>query len=135
LTAEGRREAHLAGAAMAGRGIAPDLVLCSTALRTRQTLSGVLSELTPNPEVRFLSELFGRGDYQEIVRAQAGGAATVLVVGHNPFIQETTLELADAGADEPERRFPPSAFAVLTSPGGWSGIRETGMRLGEFVLP
>ena len=135
LTPEGLKEAQGAGAAMSGRSIAPDLVLCSTALRTRQTLSGALRELRPDPEIRFLPELFDGGDYQAIVLAHARGAATILVVGHNPFIQEATLTLMDGGAEEPERRFPPAAFAVLTSPGSWAGIRAGRMRLEEFVLP
>ena len=139
LKRRGREEAAKVGATLAGMGEAPDLVLCSTSLRTRQTLEGVMAGLQVEPEVLFLSSLFEGPNYAEIIRDEAGDAASLLVVGHNPFIQEGALTLSadrrTPDGEAPGGHFPPGAFAVLTGDGKWRDLRPGTLRLAAFVKP
>src|SRR5262249_46350697 len=70
-----------------------DLVVCSTARRTRQTVKPVAAEL--GCEVVYDERLYG-ADIDEVlavVRTLPEACDTVMVVGHNPSMEEVTLEL------------------------------------------
>ena len=135
----GREQAAELGRVLTDRGERPDLVLCSTALRTRETWDGIAPALGGQVEVRYLRSLFEGPDYEAIIRAETGDAAAVLVIGHNPFIQDLAASLAaDRRAPDggrPAEHFPPAAFAVLASDGQWRDIGTATMRLLAFVKP
>jgi phosphohistidine phosphatase len=139
LTKGGRKESVAAGRAFAERGEKIDLVLSSDAKRTRETWDGVTEELEMRPEVRFLPSLFEAGDYLPIVRAEAGEAKCVLLIGHNPAMHATAMRLAAslAGRDGTKLRsgFPKGAFAVLDFDGEWDALQPGRMRLMAFIEP
>ena len=70
LSERGRAAAPRMGAYMRGAGYLPDLVLCSTSMRTRQTLDAVISELGVEPATEFQEELY------LAVGARYGGGGT-----------------------------------------------------------
>ena len=96
LRPSGRRDASQAGRWLAARGMVPDLVLCSSARRARQTWQYVSAELASAPEVvndprlydagaRGVLEVIGEG------AARAGGQGrAVMYVGHNPAAADAT---------------------------------------------
>lgn len=118
LTPEGMRAARAAGAAMAAAGAVPTLVLCSPALRTRQTWEGVAEAFGAGMPVDFVSGLYdgGADAYLETLRG-AGPAASVLMVGHNPMTEDFGEALAgdgEAGALKAMRSgFPVCGMATL----------------------
>jgi phosphohistidine phosphatase len=95
LAPRGRRAARTMRTHLAEVGIRPALVLCSPARRTRQTLKRVLGALG-DPAVRFEASLYEASVHDVVkllLRVQVD-AAEVLVVGHNPWIEELALRLA-----------------------------------------
>ena len=86
LNGRGRSAAPRVGAHMRAEGYLPDLVLCSTATRTRLTLEGVLSELEVEPAIEFEEELYlaAPSEMLDLVRSVPDTVESVLLVGHNP---------------------------------------------------
>jgi phosphohistidine phosphatase len=110
-------------------------VLCSPAERTRQTLEliGVAST------VRFEEELYAASSdaLLERVRAVPDPVASVMLIGHNPGLQELALVLASAG-DELDRlaaKFPTAALATLTLGTTWRIVAAGDALLADYVVP
>lgn len=126
-----------------GRAIAEhgpvDLVLCSDALRARETWECAASAVTPAPETRLLRAIYDASTYLPILNAEGGNAKTILLVGHNPTMQGTALTLAAslAGAEGAvlAGHFPKAALAVLDFDGSWATLAPGQARLAAFVLP
>ncbi|MFD5254465.1 SixA phosphatase family protein [Streptomyces bobili] len=119
LAPRGLRDAPAAGRALAGAGCLPDLALCSTAVRARRTLELASAQWDTAPPVRHDPRVYA-ADVPELLavtRETPAEVRTLLLVGHNPGLQELVLHLAgDALHDalEPVRvKFPTSAVAVL----------------------
>jgi phosphohistidine phosphatase len=99
LTERGHADAGAAGAWLAAHGYVPDLVLCSTAKRTRQTWHGVALALPSAPAVRYEKKLYAGGarEMLSVVAAAKDDARTVLVIGHNPAVSELSALLDPDG--------------------------------------
>jgi phosphohistidine phosphatase len=85
-------------------GFAPDLVLVSPAVRTRETWDAAQARF-PGARVEFREPLY-LADPQAIhdaVDAASADAGTVMVIGHNPGLQDLGVELvAEGGAPRPQ---------------------------------
>ena len=140
LSRRGHDDAAAVGAVLAEGSWGPDLVLCSTSERTRQTWDAVRPALAGEPEARFLRGIYEAGeDYLPILRAEAGAAISVLLIGHNPAIQATAIQLA-SGLKCPDGaalsgHMPTASLAVLESDGGWAEIQPGSMQLQAFIPP
>lgn len=88
LTGRGREASAAVASALADVGLIPDLALVSAAVRTRETWAA-MSGLLPGCEVRFEEGLYlaEAPEMQRQVRS-ADAAGVVLLVGHNPGLQE-----------------------------------------------
>ena len=109
-------------------------MLCSSAVRTRETLDALLPALG-GPEVSYEDELYGAWSETllERVREVPAGVGSVLVVGHNPGISDFALALAhDARLRD---GFPTGALATLDVPGAWAALEPGGATLRAFVVP
>jgi len=145
LAGRGRRDAPVAGRWLGESGYGPDAVVCSTALRARQTwelAGGALATAVPGavpaggPEVRFEPRVYEATvlGLLMLVREFEPRWRTVLLVGHNPGLAELTIGLA--GPDpEPPRAFPTAFVAVLGLPGGWADVAPGEARLLAFTVP
>jgi phosphohistidine phosphatase len=129
LAPRGRRDAPAAGGALAGADLLPDLAVCSTALRARQTWELACGQWGTPPPLRLDPRLYGAGvpELLEVVHAMPAEVDTLLLVGHNPGAEELVLELAGDGLDdtlgEVREKFPTSAIAVLAWRGaGWRDL-------------
>jgi phosphohistidine phosphatase len=120
---------------VAKTGIAPELVLCSTALRTRQTLAALLPVLGGDVEIRLEDALYGAGPHEVLARVRAADdtVSSLLVIGHNPTLHELALFLS--GQTEALDRFPTGALASLAFPTAWADLGEGGAELEGFVVP
>src|SRR5262249_11074132 len=99
LSKRGATAAPRMGAYMAAQGLAPDLVLCSPAVRARQTLDLVLSHLGSGPTVTYEDALYLAAPSVLLARLHKVEAAArhVLIVGHDPGIQALAVELSSSG--------------------------------------
>jgi phosphohistidine phosphatase len=119
LTERGREDAAIVGKALATRGFLPDLALVSPARRTTETWINARDAL-PSAAVELAPELYNAAP-DEIRRAIEDASSrcdTLVVVGHNPGLQEVAVELLiEASASRAElepvaARFPTATAAV-----------------------
>lgn len=138
LAARGIREAALAGEWLRANAPAIETVLCSSAVRTRQTLerTGIGAPAT------YLDELYGAspGAVVSAINEVGDHVSTLLVVGHEPTTSEVALGLAGPGSDRDAAdgiatKFPTSALAVLRVPRRWSELELSGAELVSFHVP
>lgn len=140
LLPRGQRDARLMGTAIVGQGT-PDLILVSPARRTRETLSAILATVPASTPVRVVDALYGAaGTYLDLIAANAGNAARVLVIGHNPTIHATALALAQSGTralrEELAVKFPTCALAVSRLDiADWAELPTAGGELIALVRP
>jgi phosphohistidine phosphatase len=141
LAARGERAARAVAQWMAGQGLAPDAVLCSSAVRTRQTLAAMLPVLGGKPQLFYEDGLY-LGEPRALLarlRKVAVERATVLVVGHNPGLHELAIGLAGSATGKLVRRLreslPTAALACFEVEGGWSSLGRDEIRLAHFVTP
>jgi phosphohistidine phosphatase len=138
LSPRGRRAAKRVAEHIRAEGIRPELVLCSPAIRARQTLARVRRALG-DPKVSF-DEVLYAADAEVLLgrlRAVPAGTGTVLVVGHNPGLQDLALELASSGAalGRLRKKLPTCALVSLTFEGAWSDLGAGSAELVGFLVP
>lgn len=138
LADRGVREAGIAGDWLRANIPGIEAVLCSSAVRTRQTLArtGV------DAPVSYREQLYGAspGTVIDEINEVDEDVATLLVVGHEPTMSHLALGLAGPGSDRDaaERialKYPTSAIAVLTVPGAWADVQLSGAELVSFHVP
>ena len=135
LKGRGRRAAGIVGAYLRDAGLVPDVVLCSSATRARQTLA--LLALPDATQVYVEDELYGASPNEVLTRLRLvpDEVASVLLVGHNPTLEDLLDLLVDAGGSLPDR-FPTAAVAeVGLAIARWSDFAPHVGRLGSFVTP
>ena len=142
LTDRGRSDALKLGAYLARHHLVPDHVLVSTSARTRETWAQVAKAFRKLPPVRFDERIY-ESSPQAILGAVFEAepkVATLLVVGHNPSIQELANMLTASGDVDARQRlkeeFPTAAVAVIAfASDAWTKIHAHGGRLEHFVGP
>jgi phosphohistidine phosphatase len=139
LAKRGRKAAKRIAGWAARHDVRPQVVACSSAVRTRQTLQRVLPDLG-QPEVWTEDSLYAASAETLLARVQAlpDEVEEAMLIGHNPGIQELVLLLAEPGElrDRAAAKFPTGALASLEADaGGWADIRPGQIRLSSFVVP
>ena len=139
LAPRGHRATKLLAEHLRREGTGPELVLSSTARRTRETFEGIAPALGDDVEVRFEAELYGASADELVARLRTipDTVQSAMLIGHNPSIQALALRLAGSG-DELERvrsKYPTGALATLTFPGGWDELEPGAAELAAFVRP
>jgi phosphohistidine phosphatase len=148
LAPRGEKAAPIVGATLDQMGLRPGLVLCSGAVRARETLRRVLEALgPPPPDVIYDDALYMAAPPTLISRLQgltaafgAEAPAHVMVVGHNPGLEDLAHILVSTGKDEDRRRmmakFPTASFASIALPcDSWSEIAPGTGDLRHFITP
>ncbi len=142
LNARGRRAAPMMGRHMAEHALVPDRVLCSTARRTRETFGCLLPFLDREMDVQFTRALYetGPADYLAAIRTRGGSARTLLLIGHNPALQELALDLIAAGnpaiLSGIGDAYPTAGLSIIDFPDRtWSDIRPRSGRIVAFFRP
>ncbi len=100
LTPQGIEDAHKLGETMAKRGYVPDVILCSPARRTKQTLEAVQKAFddtkTIMPEILYTGST---GDYLHEIQQVSDAHKNILIIAHNPSIYELVILIAAQGED------------------------------------
>lgn len=96
LSSRGRYEARKAARRIESRGIAPDLILVSTAERTQETGNIIRDTISPQTPVHADGSLYTGGDidYLSCVSRVRETYDTVLLIGHNPTISAVATMFA-----------------------------------------
>ena len=144
LNARGRRSAGVMRQAMRELGLAPDVVLVSTARRTLETLEA-LEPWDDTPLIEPMDSLYLANPMQlaAVLHGVAETVRSVLLIGHNPGLHDLALTLAGpraiATGGEAARAlsagFPTGALAEFVVAGSWWDLREGSGRLVRFLTP
>ena len=130
LTPRGRRDCEMIAPAIA-QDYRPDRILCSPVLRTRETLAAMLPGIGEVSDIRFLEELYDHpGDYAGVISANGRESERLLVIGHNPGLEDLVDMLTGV-----QRPLKTSSIAVLSSRFGWAAAGVRWGRLDSTVTP
>lgn len=145
LTDRGRADAQAAGRWLVEEGLLPDLVLCSTSTRTRQTWEAMVAgaEALAGVQIEHDRRIYNASSepLRQVLVEAPGDAVTVAMLGHAPGIPDLVADLADldladgAAAAALERGFPTMACAVLETDQAWDGIPAQSARLRRVHTP
>ena len=142
LNRRGQEAAPKIGAYMARHGLLPDLVLCSTALRARETWEELATEFTAHPLTVYEERLYNARPERilELVRDTKDRVRSLLLVGHNPGLQElSSLLIASGDLEHRERlreKLPTAGLVVIDfAVDEWTKVHPHAGRLERFVAP
>jgi phosphohistidine phosphatase len=139
LAGRGRRAAKAVARHLRDRGVQPDLVLCSPARRARETLKRIEPALG-QVAVEFDGGIYGAsaGELIERLRALPDDVGSVLLIGHNPGLQDLIVAVAhpSRAAREVEATYPTAALATLEFSGeSWRALGADTAELVELTRP
>jgi phosphohistidine phosphatase len=139
LNPRGRRAARTVGAEMRALGLGFDLVVASPARRVMETL-GEVEAAFGRLAARYDERLYlaGTATLLDLIHETPDGVERLLLVGHNPGLEELALLLAGTGElrSEVEVKYPTATLAEIAFPnGGWAEVAEGTGRLARFIRP
>lgn len=137
LTPEGRRAVETQAVRFRRSALAADHGLCSPARRTRETMEILLANQSSPLEPDVTEELYlaPAGTLLSCLRRAPPEARTVLLVGHNPGLQELISALAGTASPPAAAGFPPAAAAVFAVATPWARLGPGSTRLILFQAP
>jgi len=132
LSPRGLRDAASAGGWLRGQGFIPDVVICSSARRARQTWEQAAAGLAAVVDLREDPRLYeaGSGELLEIIRETQPDVATLMYVGHNPAACDLATGLLGQA-----RGFATAAVAVIGLAAPWAGAAAGGGELVAYWTP
>jgi phosphohistidine phosphatase len=151
LAKRGRHDAPVVGRWLRDRGYLPDVVVCSTARRTRQTWELAAAKLGTSPAVTFEPRAYvaSAQTLLYLARELPPDCRTALIIAHNPGISELAASLAGppqeagpqtesaglAGTHHGRMSLPTAGVAVLEFGGDWPDLAPGKARLADFAVP
>ena len=142
LNGRGERDAATMGAYIARHALIPDLVLVSTAQRTRETWQHMNAALPVDPKLIYEEKLYNAGSRVTlaVIRKIPGTVPTVLVLGHNPGLHDLARNLIASGDIEARERLneglPTAGLVVIDfAAETWDKLHAHAGRLERFVTP
>ncbi len=147
LSPRGRLAAPIVGRYINRKGARPDLILCSSAVRARQTWELIAAEWDhaenadlPRLEMRASLYLASPAELLSILRRIDDEVATLMIIGHNPGMAQLAGRLAARGDQKDlknmKKKFPTAALATIKFPSeSWSSIKADDGTLSAFVRP
>jgi phosphohistidine phosphatase len=140
LAPRGRRDAEKIAKHLRQQGIAPAIVLCSSARRARETLALVAPAFGSATD-QVVEEWLYAATAAELLsrlRRLPERTASAMIIGHNPALQNLAVTLVGHGAwlERLREGFPTTALAVLRSPiANWRELALGDATLVDFVVP
>ena len=137
LNGRGHASARLLGEWMASRGYVPEQVLCSTALRTKETWAGIAAAMPAQPVITLTEQLYHAEPEQMLSVLRTASRKTVLMLGHNPGIGVFAQMLpATMPIDPGFDHYPTGATLVLEFDiPDWRAATPGAGQLLDFVTP
>jgi phosphohistidine phosphatase len=141
LAARGRRSGKRLRRHVRTTHLTPQLVLCSSAVRAVQTWESIRGALPTDIGVQISDDLY-QADARSLLRLLnqiPEAVASVLVIGHNPAMEELARLLSGtgdrAGLERMAAKYPTGGLASLAFEGSWSELAPGGAHLERFVVP
>ena len=144
LTDAGKRAAARIGKEMRRAGLAPDVVLVSSATRTQQTLDELeaagLWDERPNIDTMPVLYMAGTSQIRDLLRDLPETVRSALVIGHNPGLQLLAQELSGSAPAKPElarlaEGYPTASLAEFLVTTTWRKLAQGGAALQRFLQP
>ncbi|WP_421913666.1 SixA phosphatase family protein [Mesorhizobium sp.] len=142
LSGRGLKTAPLIGRELSRRGWLPRMALVSPALRTRDTWRLVAAELPAKVPAEFFRALYdaSAGDILDLLRQADNSTANLLVVGHNPGLEELARLLSGPGSKTSAlqtltEKFPTAALARFVINHDWSALAPGSAELTHCLRP
>lgn len=142
LSKRGQRDGAVAGAWLAEHGLRPQRVLVSDATRTRETAERVLAGGAELAGLSHEPALYDADEYDLLraIRRTGNEVTTLMLIGHNPAIEETVHLLARRVCNHAwwasmDRKFPTSAIAVIGFDGSWCDVEPGVGALLAYAVP
>ena len=122
---------------LASRGYVPDEVLCSDAIRTRKTWSGIAPALPGSSELILKPALYHAGTDVMLAVLRHATGNTVMMIGHNPGIAEFASRIVTTPPRNPEfARYPTGATLVAEfAIENWADVGFGMGGAGDFIVP
>lgn len=142
LADRGHRESAELARLLAERSYAPARVLCSSSRRTRETLAPLLAAWPTDASIEVTRALYNAdaGHLLALIHGQDAGSRSLMLVGHNPGIEQLARALAGSGDEHAQRRlrdhYPPAGFAVIDfEMSSWTDLRPGAGHLTAYETP
>jgi phosphohistidine phosphatase len=140
LAPRGRKAAKRIAEYVKDKRLEPSIVLCSSARRARETLEFIAPSFPEQTSVEIEPSIYHAGAGELFARLQRvpRDAASVLLIGHNPAVQDLALAIANENERlEPIRKkFPTAALVALdASVEDWEHLKEGVAVVTDFVTP
>jgi len=135
LNERGRSNAASLGIWLKEKDLRPDVVLCSTATRTRETLG--LLNLEGQPEILFVKELYLADAEKILATLQTASGDTVLLLGHNPGIADMAEQIVKTPPNRDGMHHYPTGATIAISfdAENWSDITWNLGQVSHIVMP
>lgn len=134
LSDKGKKSASKLGKWLKQQNLMPDLILVSPATRAQQTLRRICNECSATAitvEALYLAEI----DQLQQVLADAPFAERIMLIGHNPGLEQLFNLLISETKPSHVQLFPTCSMAHLILPSDWSSIEAGDGKLQQFVTP
>jgi phosphohistidine phosphatase len=137
LNERGKAAAADLGVWLASRGYVPDEVLCSDALRTRKTWSGIAPALPGTPVLNLKPALYHAGPDVMLAVLRHAAPDCVMMIGHNPGIGEFASRIVAKRPMNPDfARYPTGATLVVDfSVDSWADLQWGTGVVDDFIVP
>ena len=138
LNKRGIRDAGNMGTYLQNQSTIPDAIVCSPATRAKQTLEHLLLKLTiPNAKIFWKHQLY-LADLSSLLATLATfSARRLLVIGHNPGLEELICFLAPTLSSVPPEKklLPTSSLAYFKMPESWRELQSGDGQLVSLIKP
>ena len=140
ISDRGKRAAQRMGVWMAQQGLHPDRVISSPAERAKTTTEKMLKAKGDGAFDIVYDEriyLAGESDLFDVLRQVPDSVKTLLLVGHNPGMEELLLSLVDKAINSPKngKLFPTATLAHLSFSQSWKKIKSGRATLEQIIYP
>lgn len=143
LNKRGRKGAAIMGKHIREYGRKWDRIIASPAVRVTQTIELAAETAGSSPPVLWDRRIYlaNSATLLDLLRDQEGDPASIIMVGHNPGLEDLIFDLVPDDGSSPlrdivEEKFPTAAFAVLELDiGNWEDVEEGCARLVHLVRP
>lgn len=143
LNSRGKNAAPQMGQYIAENNLVPSLVLSSSAKRAKQTTELACKQFPTKPEIKFLDDLYSFSGFQtplNIIRNNGQKVSPLLLVGHNPTMEELAHELTGTGNNAARammyEKYPTAGLAVIEFDiPKWADLQTGIGTLVKFVRP
>ncbi len=143
LNKRGRKGAAIMGKHICEHGLRWDRIIASPAVRVAETIEVGSAAARITPKIRWDRRIYlaSSATLLDLLREQEGEPETILMIGHNPGLEDLIFDLVPDDGSSPlrdivEEKFPTAAYAVLEIDADrWADVTEGSARLVHLVRP